>query len=170
MRPPSRIACGEHTMSRTSTRDRRVLERFLVAVALLAMGFPPRGMAEGFDPPGRVARVKHLQGRVSFQPAGEPDWVSAVVNRPTTTGDRFWTDAGARAELSIGSATARLAGTTGFSFLNLDDRTVQIELTQGTVDIRVLRLGHDETFEVDTPNQAFTILRPGQYRVGTSED
>jgi hypothetical protein len=152
------------------TRDRRVPKRFLIAAALLAMTLPPRAVAEEYDPPGRVARLKSLQGRVSFQPAGEPDWVAAVVNRPTTTGDRLWTDPGARAELSIGSATIRLAGTTGFSFLNLDDRTVQIELTQGTLGIRVLRLGRDETFEVDTPNQAFTILRPGQYRIEASED
>ena len=157
-------------MSRTGTKDRRVLRRFLIAAALLTMTFPPRAVAEEYDPPGRVARLKYLQGPVSFQPAGEPDWVAAVVNRPTTTGDRFWTDSGGRAELSIGSATIRLAGTTGFSFLNLDDRTVQIELTQGTLGIRVLRLGRDETFEVDTPNQAFTILRPGRYRLEASED
>ena len=152
------------------TSDRPVLKRLLIAAALLAMNSPSRAMGDEYDPPGRVARLRFLRGPVSFQPAGDSDWVAAVVNRPTTTGDRFWTDAGARAELSLGSATARLDGATGFSFLNLDDRTVQIELTQGTLDIRVLRLGHDEIFEVDTPNQAFTILRPGQYRVGASED
>ncbi len=49
------------------------------------------------------------QGSVSFEPAGTEDWVSAVVNRPITTGDKLWTDRGARAELNIGSAAIRLA-------------------------------------------------------------
>ena len=142
----------------------------LVAATILTMAMPQSAAADQNDPPGRVARLKYVQGAVSFQPAGEPDWVSAVVNRPMTTGDKLWADNGARAELRIGSATIRLDSGTGFSFLNLDDRTVQLQLTQGTLDIRVQRLGRDEIFEVDTPNQAFSILRPGQYRIQASED
>jgi hypothetical protein len=157
-------------MSRTDTSDRRALRWFSIVAALMTIPFTPRAMADEYDPPGRVARLKYLQGSVSFQPAGDSDWVAATVNRPTTTGDKLWTDNGARAELSIGSATIRLASATGFSFLNLDDRTVQIQLTEGTIGIRVRRLGRDEVFEVDTPNQAFTILRPGRYRIEASED
>src|SRR6202045_543318 len=146
------------------------LASMLVAAALLALSLAQNAAADQNDPPGRVARLKYVQGAVSFQPAGEPDWVSAVVNRPMTTGDKLWADTDARAELRIGSATIRLDNSTGFSFLNLDDRTVQLQLTQGILDIRVQRLGRDEIFEVDTPNQAFSILRPGQYRVQASED
>ena len=51
--------------------------------------------------------------------------------RPMTTGDRLWADQDSRAEAELGSAVIRLAANTGFSFLNLDDRTVQIELTSG---------------------------------------
>jgi len=143
----------------------------MVVVAALLMVYLPQGAAaDENDPPGRVARLKYVQGAVSFQPAGEPEWVSAVVNRPMTTGDKLWADTGARAELRIGSGTIRLDSTTGFSFLNLDDRTVQLQLTEGTLDIRVQRLGNDEIFEVDTPNQAFSILQPGRYRIQASED
>jgi hypothetical protein len=147
-----------------------ILASMLVVTAILMLSLPQSAAADQNDPPGRVARLKYVQGAVSFQPAGEPDWVSAVVNRPMTTGDKLWADTGARAELRIGSATIRLDSSTGFSFLNLDDRTVQLQLTQGILDIRVQRLGRDEIFEVDTPNQAFSILRPGQYRVQASED
>ena len=142
----------------------------LLAIALLTLAFPQAAAADDDDPPGRVARLNYIQGPVSFEPAGESDWVSAFTNRPVTTGDRIWADPGGRAELNTGSATIRLDGGTGFSFLNLDDRTVQIQLTEGTLDIRVKRLDSDEIFEVDTPNQAFSILRPGRYRVQASED
>ena len=53
---------------------------------------------------------------------------------------------------------------TGFSFLNLDDRIIQIRVTEGTINLRVLRLEDQESIEVDTPNLAFTVLRPGRYR------
>src|SRR5208282_953148 len=72
-------------------------------------------------------------------------------------------------ELHLGSASIRLGSNTGFSFLNLTDSTTQVQLTEGTLNIRVRRLADDETFEVDTPNLAFTLLRPGNYKVNVNE-
>ncbi len=122
------------------------------------------------DPPSRVARIGYLEGSVSFQPAGETDWVQAVPNRPMTTGDRLWSDRDSRVELQLGSAVIRLDANTGFSFLNLDDNTVQIQLTSGSVNVRVRRLDQNDVFEIDTPNLAFSISQPGTYRVAASED
>lgn len=138
----------------------------LLAVALFA---PQRAMADDDDPPTRVARLGYTRGAVSFNPAGTDDWVSAVVNRPVTTGDKLWNDDGAVSELSIGSAAIRLGSTTGFSFLNLSDNTTQIRITEGTLNIRVRSLGEDEIFEVDTPNLAFSILRAGNYKITVNE-
>src|ERR1700732_1663066 len=122
------------------------------ALALAAFLFlPQRAAADDDDPPSRVARLSYTHGAVSFQPAGTDDWVSAVVNRPLTTGDKLWADNDARAELNIASASIRLSHTTGFSFFNLADNTVQLRLTEGTLRIRVKRLGENEIFEVDTP-------------------
>jgi hypothetical protein len=117
------------------------------------------------DPPARVARLAYVTGDASFSPGGERDWVRAVVNRPLVTGDRLWVDRGARAELQLGSAAIRAGGATSLALLNVDDRTVQMELTQGTLSIRVRRLDRGETFEIDTPNLAFSIRRPGRYRI-----
>ena len=142
----------------------------LFVAGILASAFPQRASADQDDPPGRVARLNYLRGSVSFEPAGEADWVQALVNRPITTGDMLWADDGARAEMHLGSATIRLDSRTGMSFLNLDDHTTQIQFSEGTINIRVVRLDPDEDFEVDTPNQAFSILRAGQYRVEASED
>jgi len=122
------------------------------------------------DPPSRVARLGYMEGSVSFQPAGETDWVQATPNRPMTTGDKLWADQDSRAELQLGSAVIRLSANTGFSFLNLDDNTVQIQLTSGTLNLRVRRLDQNDVFEVDTPNLAFSIYQPGSYRVEASED
>jgi hypothetical protein len=122
------------------------------------------------DPPTRVARLGYLDGSVSFQPAGTTDWVGAVPNRPMTTGDQLWSDVASRAELQLGSAVIRLGENTGISFLNLDDHTVQIQLSSGAINIRVRQLDPNDDFEIDTPNLAFTITQPGRYRVDASAD
>ncbi len=143
----------------------------ILGIALaVALVVPQRALADDDDdPPSRVARLSYTGGTVSFNPAGTDDWVSAVVNRPMTTGDKLWTDNGARAELNIGSAVIRLSSNTGFSFLNLDDRMAQVRLTEGILSLRVRRLESDETIEIDTPNLAFSILRPGNYKIDVNE-
>jgi len=140
-------------------------------VALLAVAFvlPQRAAADDDDPPSRVARLSQIKGAVSFNPAGTDDWVDAVPNRPMTTGDKIWADNNSRAELHTGSASLRISGNTGFSFLNLTDDVTQIQVTEGTLRVRVKRLGENETFEIDTPNLAFSILRSGVYKINVNQ-
>jgi hypothetical protein len=151
---------------------RKLAPKLVTLLSLaLALTFltPLRALADDEDPSSRVARLSHTDGNVSFNPAGTDDWVSAVINRPMTTGDKLWSDNGGRAELHIGSASMRVGSTTGFNFLNLTDNVAQIQVTEGTVRVRVKRLERDETFEIDTPNLAFSILRPGTYRITVNE-
>jgi hypothetical protein len=117
------------------------------------------------DPPGRAARLAQINGAVSFSPAGEEDWVLAQVNRPLSTGDRVWSDSGSRAELEIGTASVRLGSTTSVALLNLDDHIAQIDLAQGTLNLRVRRVYPDQVYEIDTPNLAFSIRRAGDFRI-----
>jgi len=122
------------------------------------------GMAAA-DPPVRVARLANIGGAVSFSPAGEDEWVYATPNRPLITGDRVWADAGARAELQIGSLAVRLGSQTSVTILNLDDRVAQFQLAQGAINMRVRRIDPGQTIEIDTPLLAFSLRRPGDYRI-----
>jgi Family of unknown function (DUF6600) len=142
--------------------------RLCLALCLLVLISQP---ALAFDdPPTRVARLNYMSGEVSFQPGGETDWAWATLNRPMTSGDSLWTGNQARAEMHIGSTAIRVGAQTSVSFLNLDDRTVQIQLNSGTINVRVRKLFGDNVFEVDTPNLAFTVLRPGDYRITVDPD
>jgi hypothetical protein len=69
----------------------------LLAMILLCLLRPMHARAQDQDPPARVARLNFLTGSISFQPAGEGDWVAAIPNRPLTTGDNLWTDSNSRA-------------------------------------------------------------------------
>jgi len=145
----------------------------LLAFSFLFAAFPQLVSAQDRDdddPPGRVARLGHIEGSVSFQPAGESEWVEAARNRPMTTDDKVWADRDSRAEVQLGSSKIDLGSSTGISFLNLDDRTVQIQLSAGTINVRVYELDRDTDYEIDTPNQAFVISQPGRYRVEASEN
>jgi hypothetical protein len=133
-------------------------------LAALLLGLPALAGAQQADPPGRVARLNLIQGSLSFQPAGQQDWVEANHNRPLTTGDNLWADENSQGELHIGSTAIRISSQTSISFLNLDDQVAQIQLAQGSMNIRVRRLDQDEAYEVDMPNVAFSILSPGEYR------
>jgi FecR protein len=149
--------------------------------ALMLLGFAFLCLLPGFtlaqdadqqdaDPPSRVARLNFIQGSVSFQPAGTSDWLDANPNRPLTTGDQLWVDQDSRGELHLGGSVLRISGQTAVSFLNLNDQAVQIQVAQGSADLRVLHLEDNENYEIDTPNAAFSILRAGEYRVDVSPD
>jgi hypothetical protein len=125
---------------------------------------------EPVDPPSRVARLNFMAGNVSYRPAGVEEWGAATMNYPLTTGDHLWTDDQGGAELHVGSAALRLAGSTAFEVLNLDDRITQVSVAQGFMNIRLRRLDDGEAFEVDTPNGAIAILQPGDYRVGVDPE
>ncbi len=127
-------------------------------------------IAQDADPPAHVGRLNLLNGTVSFRPGSVEEWVPATLNYPLTTGDHLWTDAGSQAEIHVGATAIRMAPQTALAVLNLDDRTVQLSVTQGSVNVRLRSLGEDETFEVDTPNVAGTLLRPGDYRIDADGD
>ena len=138
---------------------------FICGIAVLAFS----GWASA-DPPSRVARLGHVSGAVSFSPAGEDDWVRARINWPLTTGDRLWSDAGARTEIQVGGAMIRMKAGTGIALLNLDDRITQLQLSEGTLHIRVRHLDRDQEIEVDTPNLALILRRAGTYRIEVDPD
>jgi hypothetical protein len=125
---------------------------------------------DSHDPPSRVARLSYFDGSVSMQPGGVGDWGSAAKNRPVTIGDKLWTDKDSRAELQAGQASIHLGSMTAVSFLNLNQNIIQIRLAEGHVNFRVRELREGETYEVDTPNLAFTVREAGAFRIDVNEN
>ncbi len=92
------------------------------------------------DPPARIGRLNYVSGTVSIASAEAPDqWIQAVLNRPLTSGDRLWADNDSRAELHVGPTAVRMGPQTSFDVLNLDDRTMQLRLGQGSINLRARR-------------------------------
>ena len=146
--------------------------RILMAsfTACMLLGVPLTAQEANTDPPGRTARLSYTEGAVSFEPAGENDWSQATLNYPLTTGDRLWTDNDARAELETGNVAIRMSAQTDLTTTNLTDQLIQLGLAQGTLRVRVYDMRSENEVEIDTPSAAFTITRPGDYRVDTFPD
>ena len=150
------------------TRRWRAHGAWILALLLLGEAAVPVH-AQDADPPGRAARLSDAEGAVSLQPAGVQEWTAATLNRPLTTGDRLWSDQSSRAELDLGTAAIRLGSNTGFAFLNLDDRSVQMQLSAGALIVSVRDIPNGESYEVDTPNIALSLQQPGVYRVEVND-
>jgi len=145
----------------------------LAAAILLLLQIVPAALAQDYDrddPPTRAGRIGFIEGSVSFQPGGEGDWVQAVPNRPLTVGDNLWVDRDSRAEVQIGSTSIRLGPETSLTFLDLGNNVTQLRLSMGSLFFRVRHYGGDDAFEVDTPNLAFNVNRPGQFRVSVNQN
>ncbi|MGE5090021.1 MAG: DUF6600 domain-containing protein [Candidatus Levyibacteriota bacterium] len=157
----------------TRTNVNAWIPRLLIAVAsLMCLGafaqVPPP--SEDGDPPMRVGRLAYFDGAVSYSPAGDDQWVLAPLNRPVVTGDRLWSDVDGRAELSTDNGSWFLGPRTSVTVSNLDDRTTQLQVQQGVLDVRLRRLPAGNIVEIDTPNVAFSLTRPGRYRIDVDPD
>jgi len=160
------VAAKETTMKKRSG--------FVLTAAILMLLFAMPSVAQDRDddqdPPARAGRVSYTSGSVSFQPGGQGDWLDAVPNRPLTTGDNLWADRNSRAEMQIGSTSIRLDSETSVTVSDLENDVTQLRLSMGSLFFRVRHVGSDDTFEVDTPNMAFNVTEPGEYRIDVNEN
>jgi hypothetical protein len=146
----------------TASLGANVTKRIVIGVLAIAATLAARAYA---DPPERVGRISFLSGAVSFRTNAAAEWSPASLNYPVTIGDHVWADRTGRLELEMGATAVDLDSMTAISVLNMDHHIVQLRLLQGSAVARVRELASDESLEIDTPNGAITLLRPGLYRI-----
>jgi hypothetical protein len=119
------------------------------------------------SPIRRVARLRFVEGDVSFLRAGVTEWAPAVENLPLLEGDQLYVPHGARAEIQLsGGSFVRLSDQATLTITELSDLASQFEITEGTAVIVADRLNAGkERLEIDTPNAALILARDGMYRV-----
>jgi hypothetical protein len=116
-------------------------------------------------------RLSYLDGEVVFFRSGAPDWVPAAVNTPLAAGDELYAPMGANLEIQIGSpAFVRAGEGTELALTSLEPDYLQLRVTDGTLSLDLRSVEASQTFEIDTPNAAFTIERSGYYRVEVDDD
>jgi len=157
------------------TQAKRLLA---VVVALALLGGPVPGARAAVtagvgqaDPTSTPPRLSYREGEVSFWRPGADDWTPAQINIPLAPGDELYTADRANLELQVGSrAFVRASGDTQLGLVNQDPDFLQIKVTSGRVAVDLRSLDSGTTVEVDTPQAALTIERPGYYSVDVSQD
>ena len=145
----------------------RAFPVILAALVVAAVSSPAaRAQQESQDFRQTVARVAFVQGEGSLERGDDPgNWQPLAVNVPLTIGDRVWAGDAGRVELQAPGFRAFLAPGTELTALNLTEDVQQYSVAQGTASFRIISMDDEDEFEIDTPNAAVTLERPGLYRV-----
>jgi hypothetical protein len=134
-----------------------------VASALAAP--PPIGVANSVSPPGRVGRLAHFTGSVSFHTADQTSWSPATLNYPITTGNALWTEPSADALVEISGNRLAMDGATEFDIATLDDHALVGSTPQGELYLSLRAVPNGDTYTIQTPRGAVQIAAVGRYEV-----
>jgi len=116
--------------------------------------------------PEHVAYIRLIEGEVGYQRGddNQAQWSAAAANTPLMPGDSLYANDGGRAEVQLGDGNFLRAGKQGYiGVLQSNDQAFQFKVASGTATLRLRRLDRD--YEIDTPNLAFSVEKPGEYRV-----
>jgi hypothetical protein len=137
-------------------------------VALLALAaaaaLPSAALAQE-DPPGRVGRVAHTEGTVWIYDTEAQQWEAAPRNRPLTSGDQLSSEAGARAEVRIGSTVLRVGERSRIEFVQIDDHVMRIRLHDGHLAARTVTAEAARELVLVTAEGRFASTGPAHMRL-----
>ena len=123
------------------------------------------------NPAPTPPRLSYTNGDVSFWRPGGEDWAPAQVNTPLAPGDQLYTGNRGNLEVQIDSRSfVRAWGDSQLGLENHETEFLQIKVAAGHVSLDLRALDGGRTVELDTPAAAFTIARPGYYRVDVAPD
>jgi hypothetical protein len=123
------------------------------------------------NPAPTPPRLSYINGDVSFWRPGGEDWAPAQVNTPLAPGDQLYTGNRGNLEVQIDSRSfVRAWGDSQLGIENHEPDFLQLKVAAGHVSLDLRALDGGRTVEVATPAAAFTIERPGYYRVDVAPD
>ena len=147
----------------------RSLRAFVLALATVASAGLVPCAASAEDSPPAVARLSVVRGSVAVQHAGSTDAVAAAVNAPVLTGDYLSSGADGRTEVQFdGTSSLRIAQNAQLHFRSLESGHREIQLAQGTVELRLFRSAAG--YRLDTPSVSVILDQAGSYRVGVNPE
>ncbi len=117
------------------------------------------------DPPSRVGRLARIVGTVSFHTTDQTEWETASLNYPVTSGNSFWTQPRAEAEIEVGSTHLALNESTELDVDTLVDHAMATTEVQGEIYLRLRAVLPGDTTIIRTPRGEITIAVAGRYNI-----
>ena len=135
----------------------------------VAQSQPQAAEPPAADPPGRVGRVAGITGTVSFRTGDQTDWQPASLNYPVTSGQAYWTEPGARAEIDIAGTRLVLDQGSELDLETLDDHRLAASLVQGNLALTLRQMEPGDTVTLRTPRGTVTLAEEGSYVIATGD-
>jgi hypothetical protein len=126
---------------------------------------PPIAVSNSISPPGRVGRLAHFSGTVSFHTADQTSWSPATLNYPITTGNALWTEPSADALVEVSGNRLAMDGATEFDIATLDDHALIGSTPQGELYLSLRSVPNGDTYTIQTPRGAVQIAAVGRYEI-----
>ena len=120
----------------------------------------------------RVARIKFLDGEAQIRRVDNEEWEVVTQNLPIVEGDEITTGKDTRIELQFDKNNyLRLDENSYFKIVNLQDKGIAVSLSQGTMNLTILKYDKDESyFEIDAPKTTIAIQKEGKYRIDAGDE
>ncbi|MDR1995468.1 DUF6600 domain-containing protein [Azonexus sp.] len=143
----------------------------LIGSLLLSLSLPLAAQTEPVvDPPGRVGRLGHIEGEVTFRPQPDEAPSPATRNWPLSSGAVLETGAHSRAEAWIDSTTVRLDEASQLEFADIDDHQMWLDLNAGRLSLSVMDAEQAADLRLRLPEGQVLFDAAGRYRFDVLAD
>ncbi len=132
-------------------------------------GAPAPASQQGGSPPEMVGRLSQITGTVSFHGPEDSQWSPATLNYPVSTGDAFWTEPQAAAEIEFAGNRVDMQSSTEFDVNELNEQALIATEPQGLVCIALAGLPNGNSVTVQTPRGSVQIATNGRYAIGAGD-
>jgi hypothetical protein len=132
-----------------------------------AHGQPAATAAEPSAGRGRIALVS---GNVAIYQLGQSDWTRAETGQVVATGVWLATDPNARAGIQFGPAAVDVGNDTQLSAVALQERSTEIAVSSGRVDVHLRQLPEGRSFLVDLPTGSVRLIESGSYDIAVGNN
>ena len=146
----------------------------VVALPVYAENAPPAApdhpAASADAPPASVGRIDFASGNVAIYQLGQTDWTRAEPGLSLTIGDWLATDPKARAAIRVGPASVDLANGTELSFANLQERSMELSVARGRIEVHLHQPPQGGAYQIDLPVGTVRLVEPGSYDISVGAD
>ncbi|MFZ4859387.1 MAG: DUF6600 domain-containing protein [Desulfuromonadaceae bacterium] len=136
------------------------MNQILMVILILFFTIPSISLAGVISP----ARVRLVDGDVTFRTPDSDEWLPASVNTPLDEGDALWAPAGSRSEVQLADGTVvRIDGGTQLDVIAVEESFTHLHLASGKLYLRTSPNTRNNSLQIDADDT--TILPDARTRL-----
>lgn len=136
------------------------MKRFLLVFVVILLTAPSLVMAGVIGP----ARVRLIDGDVTFRTPDSGEWLPASINTPLDEGDAIWVPVGSRTEVQLADGTVvRIDGGSQLDLIAVEDNFTHLHLSSGRLYLKTSTVARKNSLQIDADDT--TVLPDARTRL-----